>query len=152
MPRVKHPALLAWHELRFDLHCAVIGPIRGSIRRNHFWRNQAPEKQTPPQRAGCNRPDDREFLGRVAAATPTENLCPTAPCSCSPSPISCPLPGLSGLAGGLKTYTPSPCWRDSTTAEVRFHAMPKRIATKLYHRARDYERRGSLDDLSKTAR
>jgi hypothetical protein len=51
-----------------------------------------------------------------------------------------PLPGLSGL-GGFKTYAPSPVWRDSTTDEVRFQGMPKRVAVKLWHRARDFERR-----------
>lgn len=51
------------------------------------------------------------------------------------------LPGLSGLAGSFKTYAPSPVWRDSTTDDVRFQAMPKRVAVKLWHRARDFERR-----------
>jgi hypothetical protein len=51
------------------------------------------------------------------------------------------LPGLSGLAGSFKTYAPSPVWRDSTTGQVKFQRMPKRQAVKLYHRARDYERR-----------
>jgi hypothetical protein len=52
-----------------------------------------------------------------------------------------PLPGLRGLAGSLQTYAPSPVWRDSTTADVKFFPMPKKRAVKLYHRARDFERR-----------
>jgi hypothetical protein len=57
-------------------------------------------------------------------------------------PISCPpLPGLAGLAGSYKTYTPSPVWRDSTTDDMKFQPMPKRVAVKLYHRARAFERR-----------
>src|SRR3954470_20771773 len=52
-----------------------------------------------------------------------------------------PLPGLTGLAGSLKTYAPSPVWRDSTTDEVKFLPMPQRVAVKLYHRAREFERR-----------
>ena len=52
-----------------------------------------------------------------------------------------PLPGLAGLAGSYKTYAPSPVWRDSTTDEVKFQRMPKKVAVKLYHRARDFERR-----------
>ena len=52
-----------------------------------------------------------------------------------------PLPGLAGLAGSSKTYAPSPVWRDSTTDEVKFQPMPKKVAVKLYHRARDFERR-----------
>lgn len=51
------------------------------------------------------------------------------------------LPGLTALAGSLQTYAPSPVWRDSTTADVNFQPMPKRVAVKLYHRARDFERR-----------
>ena len=52
-----------------------------------------------------------------------------------------PLPGLNGLAGSLKTCAPSPVWRDSTTADVNFQPMPKKRAVKLWHRARDFERR-----------
>jgi hypothetical protein len=52
-----------------------------------------------------------------------------------------PLPGLAGLPGSYKTYAPSPVWRDSTTDEVKFQPMPRRIAVKLYHRAREFERR-----------
>jgi hypothetical protein len=52
-----------------------------------------------------------------------------------------PLPGLAGLAGSQKTYAPSPVWPDSTTDDVKFLPMPKRIAVKLYHRAREFERR-----------
>jgi len=51
------------------------------------------------------------------------------------------LPGLTALAGSMKTYAPSPVWSDSTTADVRFAPMPKKKAVKLYHRARDFERR-----------
>jgi hypothetical protein len=52
-----------------------------------------------------------------------------------------PIPGMTALAGSLKTYAPSPVWRDSTTDDVNFQPMPKRVAVKLYHRARDFERR-----------
>jgi hypothetical protein len=52
-----------------------------------------------------------------------------------------PIPGMTALAGSLKTYAPSPVWRDSTTDDVKFHPMPKKQAVKLYHRARDFERR-----------
>src|SRR5271154_3222067 len=51
------------------------------------------------------------------------------------------LPGLTALAGSLKTFAPSPVWSDSTTDEVKFQPMPKKKAVKLYHRARDFERR-----------
>jgi hypothetical protein len=52
-----------------------------------------------------------------------------------------PLPGLAGLPGSQKTYAPSPVWRDSTTDDVKFHPLPKKQAARLYHRARDFERR-----------
>jgi hypothetical protein len=51
------------------------------------------------------------------------------------------LPGMAGPEGSFKTYAPSPVWRDSTTDEVKFHPLPKKQAIKLYHRARDFERR-----------
>lgn len=47
----------------------------------------------------------------------------------------------AGLYDGQQTYAPSPCWADSTTKEVRFQPMPKKAAIKLWHQARDYERR-----------
>jgi hypothetical protein len=51
------------------------------------------------------------------------------------------LPGMTALSGSPKTYAPSPVWRDSTTADVKFQRLPKKKAVKLYHRARDFERR-----------
>jgi hypothetical protein len=51
------------------------------------------------------------------------------------------LPGLSGIEGSQRTYAPSPVWRDSTTSDVKFQAIPKKKAAQLYHRARDFERR-----------
>lgn len=51
------------------------------------------------------------------------------------------LPGMTALAGSMKTYAPSPVWSDSTTAEVKFQGLPKKKAVKLYHRARDFERK-----------
>ena len=49
-------------------------------------------------------------------------------------------PALPGFAMP-KTYAAWPVWSDSTTKEIRFQPMPKRIATKLWHRARDFDRR-----------
>jgi hypothetical protein len=48
------------------------------------------------------------------------------------------LPSLFGSVS--RTYARSPVWRDSTTAEVRFQPMPKKLAIRLWHRARDFER------------
>jgi hypothetical protein len=50
------------------------------------------------------------------------------------------LPGLSGMAGSLKTYAPSPVWRDSTTKKMRFTPLPQKQAVRLYHKARKFER------------
>ena len=41
---------------------------------------------------------------------------------------------------GPKTYAAWPVWSDSTTKEIRFQPMPKKAATKLWHRARAFDR------------
>ena len=51
------------------------------------------------------------------------------------------LPGITALCSSLKTYAPSPVWRDSTTEPVTWQRMPKKATVKLWHRARDFERR-----------
>jgi hypothetical protein len=48
-----------------------------------------------------------------------------------------PLPGFTALA---RTHAPWPVWSDSTTSPVRFAAMPKKAAVRLWHRARDFDR------------
>lgn len=50
------------------------------------------------------------------------------------------LPALPGLTGP-KTYAAWPVWKDSTAQPVTFQPMPKKAAVKLWHRARDFERR-----------
>jgi hypothetical protein len=50
------------------------------------------------------------------------------------------LPGLPAFEGP-KTYAAWPVWSDSTTKEIKFERMPKKIATRLYHRARDFDRK-----------
>jgi len=49
------------------------------------------------------------------------------------------LPGLPAYAGP-KTYAAWPVWSDSTRKEIKFQPMPKKAATRLYHRARDFDR------------
>jgi hypothetical protein len=49
------------------------------------------------------------------------------------------LPSLPGFAAP-KTYAAWPVWSGSTTEEVRFQKMSKKKATKLWHRARDFDR------------
>jgi hypothetical protein len=39
-----------------------------------------------------------------------------------------------------KTYAAWPVWSDSTTKEIDFQPMPKKAATRLWHRARDFDR------------
>jgi hypothetical protein len=46
-----------------------------------------------------------------------------------------------GFSGGeAKTYAAWPVWAESTTKEVRFQPIPKKAATRLWHRARDFDR------------
>jgi hypothetical protein len=40
-----------------------------------------------------------------------------------------------------KTYAAWPVWSGSTTKEIKFQRMPKKVATRLYHRARDFDRK-----------
>jgi hypothetical protein len=53
------------------------------------------------------------------------------------------LPALPGLPDyeAPKTFAAWPVWSDSTTKEVRFQPMPKKKATRLWHKARDFDRR-----------
>jgi hypothetical protein len=55
------------------------------------------------------------------------------------------LPALPGFAGP-KTYAAFPVWSDSTTQDIRFQPMPKKAATRLWHRARDFDRRTRRKD------
>ena len=48
-----------------------------------------------------------------------------------------PLPGFTALA---RTYAPWPVWSGSVAKPVRFAAMPKKAAVRLWHRARDFDR------------
>jgi hypothetical protein len=48
-------------------------------------------------------------------------------------------PTLPGFAGA-KTFAAWPVWRDSTSSTVKFQALPKRQAVRLYHKARRFER------------
>ena len=62
------------------------------------------------------------------------------------STLAFALPTLPGLPDGPKTYAAWPVWHDSTTKEVRFQPMPKKAATKLWHRARDFDRQTKRKD------
>jgi hypothetical protein len=44
------------------------------------------------------------------------------------------------VADTQRTYAAWPVWRDSTTAKVKFMPLAKKAATKLYHKARAFER------------
>jgi hypothetical protein len=46
------------------------------------------------------------------------------------------LPGFTGP----NTYAAWPVWSDSARSEVRFQPIPKKAATRLWHRARDFDR------------
>lgn len=47
---------------------------------------------------------------------------------------------LPSLSDGPKTYAAWPVWSDSTTKEIRFQPVPKKAATRLWHRARAFDR------------
>jgi len=55
------------------------------------------------------------------------------------------LPSLPGFEGP-KTYAAWPVWSGSTTADIRFQPMPKKAAVRLWHRARDFDRRTRRKD------
>jgi hypothetical protein len=46
---------------------------------------------------------------------------------------------LPGFAGP-KTYAAWPVWTGSTTKEIKFRSLSKKAATRLWHRARDFDR------------
>jgi hypothetical protein len=50
------------------------------------------------------------------------------------------LPALPGF-DSPKTYAAWPVWHDSTPADVKFHPLPKKQAVRIYHQAREFERR-----------
>jgi hypothetical protein len=58
------------------------------------------------------------------------------------------IPSLPGLPAfeGPKTYAAWPVWSDSTTKEVKFQKMSKKDATRLWHRARDFDRKTKRKD------
>lgn len=49
------------------------------------------------------------------------------------------LPAFAGFSAP-KTYAAWPVWSDSTTKEIKFQPIPKKAATKIWHRARDFDR------------
>ena len=55
------------------------------------------------------------------------------------------LPGFPAMEGP-KTFAAWPVWSDSTTKEIRFQPMRKKEATRLWHRARDFDRKTRRKD------
>ena len=55
-----------------------------------------------------------------------------------------PFPGFAGMAE--TTYAAWPVWSDSTRTEIKFQPMPKKVATRLWHRARDFDRQTRRKD------
>ena len=49
-------------------------------------------------------------------------------------------PALPGFAGP-QTYAAWPVWSESTTQEIQFQRLPKKAAVRLWHQARDFDRR-----------
>jgi hypothetical protein len=55
------------------------------------------------------------------------------------------LPALPGF-DRPQTHAAWPVWSGSTTNEIRFQPIPKKAATKLWHRARDFDRQTRRKD------
>ena len=55
-----------------------------------------------------------------------------------------PFPDFAGM--GPKTFAAWPVWMDSTTKEIRFTPIHKKAATRLWHRARDFDRQTRRKD------
>lgn len=55
------------------------------------------------------------------------------------------LPAFAGFSAP-RTYAAWPVWKDSTTKEIKFQPLPKKAATKLWHRARDFDRQTRRKD------
>jgi hypothetical protein len=55
------------------------------------------------------------------------------------------LPAFSGFSMP-KTYAAWPVWSGSTTKEIRFQPMPRKAATRLWHRARMFDRQTRRKD------
>ena len=55
------------------------------------------------------------------------------------TPLSHLLPALPGFSAP-QTYAAWPVWSGSTTAPIRFAPMAKKVAVRLWHRARDFDR------------
>jgi hypothetical protein len=45
-----------------------------------------------------------------------------------------------------KTFAAWPVWSDSTTKEIRYQPLPKKVATRIWHRARDFDRKTRRKD------
>jgi hypothetical protein len=71
---------------------------------------------------------------RRVAQQPEGKRMPTLAQSLSPLPF----PAFAGMA--QKTYAAWPVWSDSTTKEIKYQPMPRKAATRLWHRARDFDR------------
>lgn len=57
---------------------------------------------------------------------------------------SLPFPAFAGMA--QETYAAWPVWSGSTTKDIKFQPMPKKAATRLWHRARDFDRQTKIKD------
>jgi hypothetical protein len=71
---------------------------------------------------------------RRVAQQPEGKRMPTLAQSLSPLPF----PAFAGMA--QKTYAAWPVWSESTTKEIKYQPMPRKAATRLWHRARDFDR------------
>src|ERR1700722_17739873 len=59
-------------------------------------------------------------------------------------PLAQFIPGLGRES--QKSYAAWPVWSNSTTKEIRYQPLPKKAATRLWHRARDFDRKTRRKD------
>ncbi len=64
---------------------------------------------------------------------------PTSDRACMMLPLAQFIPGAGSES--QKSYAAWPVWSDSTTKEIRFQPLRKKEATRLWHRARDFDRK-----------
>jgi hypothetical protein len=63
---------------------------------------------------------------------------------CLMLPLAQFIPGMG--RDSQKSYAAWPVWSGSTTKTIRYQPLPRKVATKLFHRARDFDRRTRRKD------
>jgi hypothetical protein len=135
--------------------------VARAIRRGISRRTarETPIKQNPPRKAGLHSPVARKLSCLATVSFPeTANFCKPlwhaqvkcaqnqplpGGCCCTPEAplhsISAILPALPGFPSP-QPRAPWPVWRGSVAGPVRFAALSRKAAAKLWHKARRWDR------------